>query len=611
MLGRIGRAVRLNRKATIGSVLLAIFILIALFPGVIAHDSPTQDAYPAQLGVSTAHLLGTNHYGQDLFAQLVYGTRTVLIIAFTVGLATTGIAVLIGVAGAYLGGLWDSSLNVVTDVLLVIPLFPLLIVIAAYAHGGTTPVLILAITLTSWSYTARQLRSQALTLRKRDFLEAARVRGERRLYIIVVEVIPTMTSLIVACFLTNALYAVLFASSLQFIGLGDPNTVSWGTTLYWAENNAALQTGEPLWAIAPGSCIAVLGAAFALLNYAFDEIGNPALRPVRKVRPSVSDPPMLEVSGLSVDYILDRGNVRAVDDVSFTVSRGEFLGIVGESGCGKSTLLFAVAQLLAPPAEVASGTVTFGGTNLVGLTDGQLSAIRWRDMSVVMQSAMNALNPVKTIGAQFKDAMRAHGKVPDRDVAARSAEVLQMVGIDPEHLRSYPHQLSGGMRQRSMIAMALLFTPDLVIMDEPTSALDVVAQRSLMVQIKELQQAFGFAVVFVTHDMSLISHFSDRLMVMYAGQVDEIGATRAIFDRPLHPYTQGLLEAFPSIRGPRVPLKGIPGNPPDLARVPSGCRFHPRCPYAVDKCAEVPPGLYPLDEALVRCLRREDGSLAS
>jgi peptide/nickel transport system permease protein len=283
-LARIGRAIRSNRKAAVGIILLTIFILIALFPGVIAHDSPSQDAYAPQLGISTAHLLGTNHYGQDLYAQLVWGTRNVLIIAFVVGLATTGIAVLIGVAAAYLGGLWDSSLNVLTDVLLVIPLFPLLIVIAAYAHGGTTLVLIAAITLTSWSYTARQLRSQALTLRNRDFLEAARVRGERRLYIIVVEVIPTMTSLIAASFLTNALYAVLFASSLQFIGLGDPNTVSWGTTLYWAQNNAALQTGEPLWALAPGACIAVLGAAFALLNYAFDEIGNPALRPVRKIR---------------------------------------------------------------------------------------------------------------------------------------------------------------------------------------------------------------------------------------------------------------------------------------------------------------------------------------
>jgi oligopeptide/dipeptide ABC transporter ATP-binding protein len=320
-------------------------------------------------------------------------------------------------------------------------------------------------------------------------------------------------------------------------------------------------------------------------------------------------PEVLDVSALSVDYVLDRGDVRAVDDVSFTLGRGEFLGIVGESGCGKSTLLFAVAQLLAPSARIAAGSVTYKGTNLVGLTDRQLSAVRWRDMSVVMQSAMNALNPVKTIGAQFKDAMRAHGRISKAEIGARSAEVLRMVGIDPAHLRSYPHQLSGGMRQRSMIAMAMLFTPDLIIMDEPTSALDVVAQRSLMVQIKELQLALGFAVIFVTHDMSLISHFSDRLMVMYAGQVDELGATQTIFSAPQHPYTRGLLEAFPSIRGPRVPLKGIPGNPPDLAHVPAGCRFHPRCPHVAERCTEVAPELFPIETALVRCLRRQDGSL--
>jgi peptide/nickel transport system permease protein len=299
-LTRIGRAVRSNRKATAGTILLVIFILVALFPGLIAHDNPSADAYAPHLGLSSAHLLGTTAYGQDMWAQLVWGTRNVLTIAFIVGLAATAIAVLVGIAAAYLGGLWDGSLSVITDVLLVIPLFPLLIVIAGYAHGGSTLVLIIVITATSWSYTARQLRAQALTLRSRDFLEAARVRGERKLYIIVVEVIPTMTSLIVASFLTNALYAVLFASSLQFIGLGDPNTVSWGTMLYWAQNNAALQTGQPLWALAPGACIAALGAAFALLNYAFDEIGNPALRPVRRrslkqrpvERPAVEQPPV-------------------------------------------------------------------------------------------------------------------------------------------------------------------------------------------------------------------------------------------------------------------------------------------------------------------------------
>ncbi len=248
------RAVRSNRKATVGTVLLVIFILVALFPGVIAHDSPTATIYPRSLGTLRRSTCSARpRSGQDIFAQAVYGTQQVLIIAFGVGLLSTGIAVLIGVAAAYLGGAWDGVLSLLTDVLLVIPLFPLLIVIATYVQGAGTLVLVAVLTLTGWSYTARQLRAQALSLRNRDFLEAARVRGERRMYIVVVEIIPTMTSLIVASFLTNALYAVLFGSSLQFIGLGDPNSVSWGTMLYWAENNEALQTGQYLWAIVPGA----------------------------------------------------------------------------------------------------------------------------------------------------------------------------------------------------------------------------------------------------------------------------------------------------------------------------------------------------------------------
>ena len=318
--------------------------------------------------------------------------------------------------------------------------------------------------------------------------------------------------------------------------------------------------------------------------------------------------PILDVSGLTVEYATDRASVRAVDDVSFELAAGEFLGIVGESGCGKSTLLFAIAQLLSPPAAVTAGQVAFKGTNLVGLTDRQLASVRWKDMSVVMQSAMNALNPVKSVGAQFKDAMRAHGIGSQREIAERSAEVMRMVGIDPVHLKSYPHQLSGGMRQRSMIAMAMLFTPDLVIMDEPTSALDVVAQRSLMIQIKELQRQLGFAIIFVTHDMSLVSHFSDRLMVMYAGQVAEFGATRTVFDSPLHPYSTGLLDAFPSIRGPKVPLTGIPGSPPNLANPPDGCRFAPRCPLVIDRCLTTEVELYQIGSTQVRCLRQGDGA---
>ena len=281
---RMARAITSNRKATVGAGLLAIFLIVSIIPGVFAKDDPNAEVYPRSLGPSGQHLLGTTSFGQDMFAQVIYGTRPVLLIAVGVGVGATLIAMLIGVAAAYLGGLWDSGLNLLTDVLLVIPLFPLLIVLARYLNGVGTLVMIVVITATGWSYTARQLRSQALSLRNRDFLEAARVRGERPLYIIVVEIIPTMTSLLVASFLTNALYAVLFSSSLQFIGLGNPTVTSWGTMLYWAENEEAFQTGQALWIIVPGLCIVALGAAFALLNYAFDEIGNPALRPVRSIQ---------------------------------------------------------------------------------------------------------------------------------------------------------------------------------------------------------------------------------------------------------------------------------------------------------------------------------------
>jgi peptide/nickel transport system ATP-binding protein len=240
--------------------------------------------------------------------------------------------------------------------------------------------------------------------------------------------------------------------------------------------------------------------------------------------------PLLDVRDLTVRYATPTGSVLAVDRVSFTLERGEFLGIVGESGCGKSTLLFGIAQLLSPPAGITGGSAHFKGRDLVGMNDKQLRPIRWAELSVVMQSAMNALNPVKTIAAQFRDVLRAHGF--EGDIPTRSREVMSLVGVDPVHLGSYPHQLSGGMRQRAMIAMALLFTPDLIVMDEPTSALDVVAQRSLMVKIKELQRELGFAIIFVTHDMSLVSHFSDRLIVMYGGQIAELGDTRTVFDTP-------------------------------------------------------------------------------
>jgi len=274
-----------NPKSRLGLGIISFIVLLtAIGPFFASKDPNAFNLLAARQAPSWHHLFGTTDQGSDVFAQVVVGARRSLLLGFAAATLATSIATILGVLAAYSGGLVDEGINALINIFLVLPTIPLLIFISGSlkSRGLWTMVLVLGLVL--WAFEARILRSQALSLRNRDFLAAARVRGERQLYIVVVEVIPTMTSLLVACFLTNALYAVLFASSLQFIGLGDPNTVSWGTMLYWAQNNAALQTGQPMWAIAPGACIAALGAAFALLNYAFDEIGNPALRPVRRTR---------------------------------------------------------------------------------------------------------------------------------------------------------------------------------------------------------------------------------------------------------------------------------------------------------------------------------------
>jgi peptide/nickel transport system permease protein len=271
---------RRDKKALVGSIILLVLLVVATFPSWFAHDNPAAEIYTPGAGLSWHHLLGTTSFGQDVYSQLIYGARQSVFIALIVGAFCTVVSVAVGITAAYSGGLIDDTLSLVTDVVLVIPTFPLIIVITAYVKSASFWLLVAVLVFTGWSYGARQLRVQALSLRNRDYLLAARARGESSWYVITVELIPPMTSLIVANFLSAALYAVLAASALQFIGLGNINTESWGTMLYWAENNEALQTGLPLWALAPGLAIALLGSALALLNYAFDEVANPALRPV-------------------------------------------------------------------------------------------------------------------------------------------------------------------------------------------------------------------------------------------------------------------------------------------------------------------------------------------
>jgi peptide/nickel transport system ATP-binding protein len=290
---------------------------------------------------------------------------------------------------------------------------------------------------------------------------------------------------------------------------------------------------------------------------------------------------LLELRRLTVEYGFGPRAARAVDGVDLTIHQGEVLGLAGESGCGKTTIANAVMQILRPPAQIVGGNILFGGENILGRSEEELRRFRWRNVSMVLQSAMNALNPVMRVGDQFIDAMRAHERIDKRRALVRAGELLELVGIDRRRARSYPHQLSGGMRQRVVIAMALSLKPELVILDEPTTALDVVVQREILQQVEALKRDFGFAVLFITHDLSLLLEFADRIAIMYAGEIVESAPAERLAASPQHPYTQGLLESFPPLSGPLTRLTGIPGSPPDLRDPPTGCRFHPRCPHCV------------------------------
>ncbi len=301
----------------------------------------------------------------------------------------------------------------------------------------------------------------------------------------------------------------------------------------------------------------------------------------------------LEADGLTMRYTTRAGDVSAVEDVSFTLHKGEALGIVGESGCGKTSVALSLLRLLPDNGHIVSGEIRLNGKNLVPLSDKEMRRHRWRDIAMVFQGAMNAWNPVYTVGTQIREAMNAHAdsRVRAETARARISELFEMVGLEPAMQDRYPHEFSGGMRQRAVIAMALSCDPQVIIADEPTTALDVIVQDRILKQLKRIQEELDMSIIYISHDLAVIAEVTDTIGIMYAGQVVELGPTNEVYEQAKHPYSEMLLSSTPSIHGPRQKFAPLEGEPPNLLNPPPACRFHPRCPLATSKCEQHEPPL--------------------
>ena len=312
--------------------------------------------------------------------------------------------------------------------------------------------------------------------------------------------------------------------------------------------------------------------------------------------------PVLQVKDLTMHYQTRQGTVKAVDGISFELARGEVLGLVGESGCGKTSIAVTLMKLLPDNALILKGQVLLDGQDLMTMDDTTLRKYRWRRISMIFQAAMNSLNPVHRVGDQIVEAIEAHDMAATLKEAQETVDRLfRLVGLDPRLTDRYPHEFSGGMRQRAVIAMALACQPDVIVADEPTTALDVIVQDRILRQIKEIQTDLNMSMIYITHDIAVVAEVTDRIGVMYAGKLVELGSTADVFERPIHPYTKALLSVFPSIRGEKRPLTTLGGEPPNLVNPPTGCRFHPRCPYATAICQQEEPPIVVRDGHWAAC----------
>jgi peptide/nickel transport system permease protein len=615
---------RHNRPALVGMALVALFAI----PALAAPLLPLADPHLTEPGRrllppgSPGHLLGTDRLGRDLLARLAWGTRTSLGVGLVAVLAAALPGTLIGLLAGYFRGWTDSLLMRGIDVLLAFPYLLLALAIVAALGPGLGNAMI-AIAVANIPFFARTVRGTVVGLAERDFIAAARLTGAGGARILFRELLPNLLPVVAIMITTSLGWMILETAGLSFLGLGaQPPAADLGSMLGDARE---LLITAPRVAMLPGTVILFLVIGINLLGDGLRDALDPHLQGSGGPQPAMSAPesarestdtaaarqaePLLRVEGLCTDFQGADGSFRVVSDLGFDLEAGERIGLVGESGCGKTVTALSLLGLLPRPAHIAAGRILFQGEDLVRATEQRRRQLRGDRIAYIPQDPMTALNPILRIGSQLTETLRAHQDMRRDRARRRALELLERVRIPEPSQRfpAYPHQLSGGMRQRVAIAMALANDPALIIADEATTALDVTVQARILRLLNGLCSEQGSALLFISHDLTVVRQICHRVLVLYAGQVVEEAPIAVLAARPAHPYSRALLACAPRLGQPDKPLVPIPGQPPPLDDLPPGCRFAARCEHAQDRCHQAEIDLRRLaDGRRVRCIRAEE-----
>ncbi|GGL66500.1 dipeptide/oligopeptide/nickel ABC transporter permease/ATP-binding protein [Wenxinia marina] len=606
-----------NRLALWGGIVLILVILLALVTPWLplyppnATDPSIKNAWFGEEG----HLLGTDHLGRDILSRLLWGTRVSLAIGFASAVIAAVLGAAIGIVAGYFGGRTDNILMRLIDLIMGFPYILLALAIVAALGPGLMNALI-AVAAVNIPFFARNIRGVTVGIAHKEFVDAAKLAGMGHVRIILTEILPNVVPVIVVAASTTVGWMILETAGLSFLGLGSqPPDPDLGSMLGLAKDSLIT---DPHVSYPPGLMILIIVMSINLLGDGIRDALDPRLRSGALSRPAAAttvdrrgaapafrDEGILEMTDLSTEFRLKRRTYKAVGGVTLAVKPGECLGIIGESGSGKSVTALSVMGLVAsPPGVITGGAVYVEGEDTVGMPYRQLRALRGDRVAYIFQDPLATLHPLFTVGDQLVEAIRVHHRVSDKEARAKALELLKQVRIPNAESRidSYPHEMSGGMRQRVGIAMALANDPEVIIADEPTTALDVTVQAQILSLLSDLRRERGLAIVFITHDFGVVAQLCDRVAVMYAGRIVEEGSTSDILRSPAHPYTKRLIACVPELGEGKRALAAIPGLPPAVDRLPDGCHFADRCPKARDVCRQDDVALMGQGGRAVRCL---------